>query len=76
MPRQRIRIIRGEAATTITADVESGVIRFPASSLSYRPAQGMGLVVNDRPVDGVRFYTDDGPPAVSMVELTLNPKGY
>lgn len=76
MPRQRVRIIRGEASTTITADIESGVVRFPASSLSYRPAQSMGLVVNGRPVDSVRFYNDEGPPPVSMVELTLNPKGY
>lgn len=76
MPTQRVRIIRGEAATTVIADIESGVVRFPAASLSYRPAQNMGIVVNGRPVDSVRIYTDEGPPAVRMVELTLNPKGY
>ena len=76
MPRQRVRIIRGEASTTVTADIESGVVRFPAASLSYRPAQNMGLVVNGRPVDGVRFYNVEGPPPMTMVELTLNPKGY
>ena len=76
MPRQRVRIIRGETTTTVTADVESGVVRFPCSSLTYRPAPNMGLIVNGRPVDSVRFYTDEGPPSVGMVELTLNPKGY
>jgi hypothetical protein len=72
MPKSRVRILRGEAATSVVAEVEGDVVRLPTSSLPYQPHPSMGLTVDGRRVSAVEVVRVGDPPA-PVYELTLTP---
>lgn len=72
MPKHRVRIARGEAVSSVVAEVDGDTVRLPASSLSYQPHPSMGLTVDGRRVEAVNL-TRTGEPPAATVELVLAP---